>query len=112
MLFSAEIKRLVNILTVNGPIKAGLEFDLFDNMDKIFNVNDYPIYMDLKKCDFMNSAALGVILNYDRQCDAVNREFVIFEPSKDIVKLIETVGVSKVLEIVNRDCGEYVEEHK
>ena len=57
-------KNDVHIIKIEGPIKAGNEFELGEKIEQYIEKGDVPKFIiDLKKVPFINSAGLGTFLN-------------------------------------------------
>lgn len=88
------------IVELEGPIKAGMEFDLADELEACLYQSDVPkILVDMKKVPFINSAALGIFLNIFKEVEKKNGRFGLCCVSSDVDNLLEITKLSSVLEV-------------
>ncbi len=57
------------------------------------------LVLDLGETDFMDSSGLGLILGRKRKCDEAGIPFVLLNPNRASMKILQLAGVEKMLEI-------------
>ena len=61
----------ISIVEIDGAIKSGMEFDLADELESCMHEAKVPkIIVDMKKVPFINSAALGILLNIYKEIES------------------------------------------
>ena len=99
----------VNIIRIEGAVKAGDEFTLVEKAEKYIKPNEAPKFIvDLKRVPFLNSAALGAFLNIYKHLDSLNGRIVFAGLNPEIEKLLEITHLSLVFEVF-RNVGEALE---
>ena len=102
-------KNEVNIVRIDGAIKAGDEYSLADKIEKYIKPGQAPKFIvDLQKVPFLNSAALGVFLNIYKHVDSLNGRIVFTGLNSEVEKLMEITHLASVFEIF-RNVGEALE---
>ncbi|MCX7633055.1 MAG: STAS domain-containing protein [Turneriella sp.] len=90
----------IHIVEVDGAIKSGMEFDLADELDACIHDAKVPkIIVDMKKVPFINSAALGILLNVYKEIERRNGRFGLCSISPDVDHLLEITKLSSVFDI-------------
>ena len=90
----------VNIVRIEGPIKSGNEYDLADKMEKYIKPNQAPKFIiDLKKVPFINSSALGILLNIYKHVDYLKGRMVFAGLNADVENLMEITKLTSIFEI-------------
>jgi len=88
------------LIEVEGSIKAGMEFDLADELETCLHQSETPkIIVDMKKVPFINSAALGIFLNIFREVDKRNGRFGLCSITSDVDNLLEITKLGSILEV-------------
>lgn len=88
------------VVEIEGPIKAGMEFDLADELEACLYQAEIPkILVDMKKVPFINSAALGIFLNIYKEVEKRNGRFGLCCVSNDVDNLLEITKLGSVLEV-------------
>jgi len=88
------------VITINGPIKSGMEFDLADQLETCLHQSEVPkIVVDMKEVPFINSAALGIFLNIYKEVEKQNGRFALSSITPDVDNLLEITKLSSVLEV-------------
>jgi len=88
------------MVTIDGAIKSGMEFDLADQLEKCLHQSDTPkIAIDMKDVPFINSAALGIFLNIFKEIEKRNGRFGLCSISHDVDNLLEITKLSTILDI-------------
>ncbi|MCB1157038.1 MAG: STAS domain-containing protein [Leptospiraceae bacterium] len=93
-------KNNVNIIRLEGPIKAGNEFELGEEVEKHIKEGEAPKFIiDMKKVPFVNSAGLGAFLNIFKHVDNLKGRMVFANLNGDIENLMEITKLTSVFEI-------------
>lgn len=93
-------KNDVYIFKIEGPIKAGNEFELSDKIEEYIKKGQVPKFIiDLKKVPFINSAGLGVFLNIFKHIDSLKGRMVFASLNSDIENLMEITKLTSIFEI-------------
>lgn len=96
-------KKDYSIVEIDGPIRAGNEYDLADKVESFFNGNtsgQVPKFIiDLKKVPFINSATLGVFLSIHKRAESMNGRFALSSLNREVEKLMEITKLTSILEI-------------
>ena len=102
-------KNEVNIIRIEGAIKAGDEFNLAEKIEKCITQGVAPKFIiDMDKVPFLNSAALGVFLNVYKHVESLNGRIVFTGLNTEVEKLLEITRLSSVFEVF-RNVGEAME---
>jgi len=64
---------------------------------------NFRIVLDFKKLHYCNSLFIGQIADWYNKAKKLNGELVILNPNKDIIDIIDMVGLTKVIPIQNLD---------
>ena len=100
MKLRVSTKGEVNIVRIEGAIKSGNEYDLAEKMEKYIKPNMAPKFIiDLKKVPFINSAALGILLNIYKHVDYLKGRMVFAGLSQEVENLMEITKLTSVFEI-------------
>jgi len=90
----------VHIVEIDGAIKSGMEFDLADELESCMHESKVPkIIVDMKKVPFINSAALGILLNIYKEIERRNGRFGLCAISADVDHLLEITKLGSVFEV-------------
>lgn len=90
----------VYIVSIDGPIKSGMEFDLADELEARMHEMPVPkIVVDMKKVPFINSAALGILLNIFQEIEKKNGRFGLAGISTEVDNLLEITKLTSVFEL-------------
>jgi anti-sigma B factor antagonist len=84
------------ILTLTGPFTLG---NMFSIQNDLRSLKPECLIMDLTGVPFMDSAGLGVIMNYYVSAENSNRRFFLVNPSERVKALIEMTKVDSVLKV-------------
>ena len=88
------------IFELDGPIRAGNEYELAEKVEKVFDKPNSPKFIiDLKKVPFVNSATLGVFLNMHKRAESMNGRFALSSLNKEVENLLEITKLNSILEI-------------
>ncbi|MCG6162405.1 STAS domain-containing protein [Leptospira bandrabouensis] len=88
------------IIKIEGPIKAGNEFELGQKIEEYISKGDVPKFIiDLKKVPFINSAGLGMFLNIYKHIDGLKGRMVFTNLNSDIENLMEITKLASIFEI-------------
>ena len=99
MKVNTKSKRDFFILEIDGPIRAGMEYELAEKVEKIFQRPNSPKFIiDLRKVPFINSATLGVFLNMHKRAESVNGRFALCGANKEVDNLLEITKLNSILE--------------
>ena len=100
MKVNVKPKGEVNVVKIEGAIKAGDEYTLAEKMEKYIKPNQAPKFIvDLKKVPFVNSAALGIFLSIYKHVDRLNGRIVFSGLNSDVENLMEITKLGSVFEI-------------
>jgi anti-anti-sigma factor len=90
----------ISIVEIDGAIKSGMEFDLADELESCMHDVKVPkIIVDMKKVPFINSAALGILLNIYKEIERRNGRFGLCSISPDVDHLLEITKLGSVFDI-------------
>ena len=93
-------KKEVFLVEIEGTIKAGMEFDLADQLERYLHEKKVPkIIIDMDKVPFINSSALGIFLNIFREIERLYGRFALCSVSNDVDNLLEITKLSSVFEV-------------
>ncbi len=100
MQLKSEKKGEVYIVHIDGPIKSGMEFDLADELEARMHEMQVPkMVIDMKKVPFINSAALGILLNVFQEIEKRNGRLGLASISTEVDNLLEITKLGTVFEI-------------
>lgn len=91
MKIKITIKNGINIMSISGPIKSGMEFDFADTMETLSGNKNI---INLKECPFVNAAALGILLNMYKE----GKKFILCCLSADVKGLFEITKLNAIFE--------------
>jgi anti-anti-sigma factor len=90
----------VTIVTIEGAIKSGDEYQLAERMEQYIKPNTAPKFIiDMKKVPFVNSQALGLFLHIFKHVDYLKGRLVFCNLNSDIEGLMNLTQLSNVFEI-------------
>jgi len=100
MKIKVTTKNDVNTFKIEGPIKAGNEFELGEKIEEYIKKGVAPKFIiDLKKVPFINSAGLGIFLNIFKHVDSLKGRMVFANLNSDIENLMEITKLASIFEI-------------
>ncbi|MDX1959308.1 MAG: STAS domain-containing protein [Leptospiraceae bacterium] len=100
MKIKVTTKNDVHIFKIEGPIKAGNEFELGEKIEEYITKGSVPKFIiDLKKVPFINSAGLGIFLNIYKHVDSLKGRMVFASLNSDIENLMEITKLASIFEI-------------
>ena len=100
MKIKVVLKNDVHIIKIEGPIKAGNEFELGEKIEEYIKKGKAPKFIiDLKKVPFINSAGLGIFLNIYKHVDGLEGRMVFANLNSDIENLMEITKLASIFEI-------------
>jgi len=98
-----------SIFNIDGPIRAGNEYELADTVEQMFQPPNSPKFIiDLKKVPFINSATLGVFLNMHKRAESMNGRFALSSINREVENLLEITKLNSILEI-HKNMDEAIE---
>lgn len=59
-----------------------------------------PVVIDLSRCEFLDSTALGILLKAKKRLDEQTQRLVLVSPDRDVARIFEITGLDRVLTIV------------
>lgn len=90
----------VVIVTIEGAIKSGDEYQLAEKMENYIKPNKVPKFIiDMKKVPFINSQALGLFLHIYKHVDYLKGRMVFSGLNSDIESLMNLTQLSNIFEI-------------
>ncbi|MCX7811336.1 MAG: STAS domain-containing protein [Leptospiraceae bacterium] len=90
----------VTVVTIEGAIKSGDEYQLAERMEQYIKPNTAPKFIiDMKKVPFVNSQALGLFLHIFKHVDYLKGRLVFCNLNSDIEGLMNLTQLSNVFEI-------------
>lgn len=94
------------VLTLSGPLTLS---NIFSLQSDLRILKPECLIMDLTQVPYMDSAGLGVIMNYYVSAENSNRRFFLVGPTERVKALIEMTKVDTVLKVF--DTLEGAESH-
>ncbi len=90
----------VVVVSIEGAIKSGDEYQLAERMENYIKPNKVPKFIiDMKKVPFVNSQALGLFLHIFKHIDYLKGRIVFSGLNSDIENLMTLTQLSNVFEI-------------
>ncbi|MFN3603381.1 MAG: STAS domain-containing protein [Leptonema sp. (in: bacteria)] len=90
----------VVVVTIEGAIKSGDEYQLAEKMENYIKPNKAPKFIiDMRKVPFINSQALGLFLHIFKHVDYLKGRMVFSGLNSDIESLMNLTQLSNVFEI-------------
>src|SRR5215471_9153827 len=86
------------ILTLSGPFTLG---NIFALQNELRAIKPECLIMDLEQVPYMDSAGLGVVMNYYVSAENNNRKFFLVAPTERVTALMEMTKVDAVLKVFN-----------
>lgn len=86
------------ILALDGPLTLG---NMFSLQNDLRTLKPECLIMDLSKVPYMDSAGLGVIMNYYVSAQGHNRKFFLAGVNERVHALMEMTKVDSVLKTVD-----------
>jgi anti-anti-sigma factor len=84
------------ILTLSGPFTLS---NIFSFQNELRTLKPDCLIMDLSQVPYMDSAGLGVIMNYYVSAENHNLRFFLVAPTERVTALIEMTKVDTVLKV-------------
>jgi anti-sigma B factor antagonist len=111
MKITQKSKKDFHIYEVDGPIRAGMEYELAEQVEQVFEKEGTPKFIiDLKKVPFVNSATLGVFLNMHKRAESMKGRFSLSNLNKEVENLLEITKLNSILEI-HKNLDEAIESY-
>lgn len=85
-----------SVLTMNGRIDSNTSNELQDKISECFDETN-QILLDFKDVSYISSAGLRVLLMGQKTASARKGAFELANVSEQVMKILETVGFSKIL---------------
>ena len=70
---------------------------------QIFSKKPSKILLDLSLIEFMDSSGLGLIMGRYATAKEIGANFILYQPSKRVRKILELAGIEKIIEIKGDD---------
>lgn len=88
-----------------GHITAGLcaelKVSVFTRLEKVETPAPGELVIDLSECDYMDSTFMGLIVGFNKRFKLVSGQpLQVLNPSPECLKLLTSLGIVKLLEIV------------
>jgi anti-sigma B factor antagonist len=84
------------VLQLDGPVTLG---NLFNFQDFLRSLKPSTLILDMTSVPYMDSAGLGLLLNYYVSAEKTNRRLVLAAVNSRIMTLFEVTKVNEVLSI-------------
>lgn len=84
------------VLSINGRIDSNTSNELQDKVSEGFE-NNNQILLDFKDVSYISSAGLRVLLMGQKTATAQKGAFELANVSEQVMKILETVGFTKIL---------------
>jgi anti-sigma B factor antagonist len=84
------------IVTLNGPLLLG---NMFDFQSALRELKPPRLILDLTNAPYMDSAGLGVLMNYYVSAQNNHRQFLVAGVSERVQALLEMTKVNQILKI-------------
>lgn len=96
-LTSAYLGRDAHVVTVTGELDVATVPALRDELGRIVGDGGREVVVDLVGVPFLDSAALGLLVEMSKRVDARGGVFAIVCDDRRIVRIIEITGLERVL---------------
>lgn len=96
-LTSAYLGGHVHVVTVSGELDVATVPGLGDALARVLNEGAHEVVVDLLAVPFVDSVALGLLVETSRRMDARGGVFRIVCDDRRIVRIIEITGLNRVL---------------
>jgi anti-anti-sigma factor len=96
-LTSAYLGGHVHVVTVSGELDVATVPGLGDELARVLNEGANEVVVDLLAVPFVDSVALGLLVETSRRMDARGGIFRIVCDDRRIVRIIEITGLNRVL---------------
>ena len=91
-------------IKIRGDIDHHLAKRYREKIDtEIFSKKPSKILLDLSLIEFMDSSGLGLIMGRYATAKEIGADFILFHPSKRVIKILELAGIEKIIEIKGDD---------
>jgi anti-anti-sigma factor len=91
-------KEGTTIVTLDGPLTLS---NMFSIQNDLRTLRPECLIMDLSQVPYMDSAGLGVIMNYYVSAQGSNRKFILVGVNERVRALIDMTKVDSVLKMVD-----------
>jgi anti-sigma B factor antagonist len=98
-LTSAYLGGQVHVVTVCGDLDAATAPELRAELDRMFEEGGREIVVDLLKVPFVDSVALGILVEASKRSQARGGVFRVVCEDRRIARIIEITGLDRVLRI-------------
>ena len=96
-LTSAYLGGHVHVVTVSGELDVATVPGLGDELARVLNESAHEVVVDLLAVSFVDSVALGLLVETSRRMAARGGVFRIVCDDRRIVRIIEITGLDRVL---------------
>ena len=91
-------------IKIRGEIDHHLARRYRERIDaEIFSRKPSKILLDLSLIEFMDSSGLGLIMGRYATAKEIGADFILYQPSKRVRKILELAGIEKIIEIKGDD---------
>lgn len=97
MLTSAYLGAEAHVVTVTGELDVATVPGLRDELRRIVGEGGREVVVDLVGVPFLDSAALGLLVETSKRVDALGGVFTIVCDDRRIIRIIEITGLDRVL---------------
>ncbi|UGQ16445.1 STAS domain-containing protein [Borrelia sp. RT5S] len=67
------------------------------------NSGIWTLYLDLSETQYLDSTFMGTLVHVKNKSNKLGKNFKVINPSKEVLKNLESLGLEKVLKIENRE---------
>ena len=86
-------------MAVRGEIDVATSDDLRARLDAAMDGADGILLIDLSGVEFIDSSGIRVLLQAHERCVASQVEFVVRDPSRSVLRVLEITGLTQTLRI-------------
>lgn len=91
-------------IKIRGEIDHHLAKRYREKIDnEIYSRKPSTILLDLSLIEFMDSSGLGLIMGRYATAKEIGADFILYQPSVRVRKILELAGVEKIIEIKGDD---------
>ncbi len=111
--YSEDKNRLY--IRAEGHITANLCFELKNIVFQRFEGANKPddVIVDLSDCDYMDSTFMGLLIGFNKKLTrSKGKHIKITNPSEQCTKLLNSLGIMKIIDIVKNNSQFRLDYHK
>ncbi len=95
-----NLKNSVDIeIMILGDIDIDTSLKFKEDINRLVDDSKGDVFINLKDVTYIDSTGLGILLAIMKKIKINSRNMILVNPQKNVMKLLEITGLSKILKI-------------